>query len=492
MRLRLEQSRSGPPTVLVGSIYIHSRYDPVSEASRFIESLELPNHTDIFIILEPGLGYCIDFLKIASTKSKLLVIHATKEFKTIPGTYDSLAHGVWYPDDGVDIINFLEKEIPEGSVCQLLEWKASAGAFGETYQQLLNKVKQFLKLEAANNRTTSGFGKRWLKNVFKNLSLVQNAIYFTPGEIPVIVTGAGPSLEDSIPFIHKALQRGPLCIVAVASSVPALLAHHIVPSLSVATDGGTWAAFHLIDQFRRAGPVATNSSQALPFPLAVTLNATLCSQAAQVPQLLISDGSHWQTGLLQKMALPFIQLPQRGTVSATVIDLAMMLSTGPLYITGIDLAHNDIKTHARPYGLDFYIDKGANRLMPLYDLRYKRALIGANKEALSLYAVWFEKYFSDKLGRISVLGYKHPKFPDIPVSHEIYWPSKKEPSFYMVPRKKAFVHQYAKDYVSLLIQELQNSSEQMVLQKELSFLLSGNKSALSVPEIIKQLKDLCY
>jgi len=475
----------------VGDLYLHSRYNPVTEAERFVQSLEFSNSCDFFIILEPGLGYCIPVLKRAYPKSRLLVVHASREFKEISETHDSEAHGVWYPDLGIDIVHFLENEIPEGSLSKLIEWKPSAGAFGQTYQNIGTAIKEFLEREAANIRTTVGFGKRWLKNVFKNLTLLQNPLFFDTGQIPVIVTGAGPSLEEAIPLLHRALQRGPLCIVAASSSVPALLAHQIVPSLSVATDGGTWAVFHLIDQFRRAVPLVAHKPSPLPFPLAVTLNANLNSQAAQVPQLLISDGSLWQTKLLQKLSLPFIQLPQRGTVSATIIDVAMMISTGPVYITGMDMEHRDLQTHARPYGLDFYIDERVCRFSPLYNLTWKRALMDANQGALSIYATWFERYFQDKIGRISVLGTrKHPRFPLLPVSQEIHWDSYKEPSFYIMPRRGDWIHRTRYDYISLLIDELISDSEQNQMQEELSYLLSGNKQALKAQEIIQQLTRL--
>jgi hypothetical protein len=493
MTHRLVQSCSGHPTILAGDIYLHSRYDPKAEASRFVQSLEFSNSCDFFLILEPGLGYCIPELKKAYPKTRMLVLHASRDFKDIPETHDSQAHGIWYPDLGIDVIHFLENEIPEGSLCQLIEWKPSIGAYGQTYQSIRTEIKQFLEREAANIRTTAGFGKRWLKNVFKNLALLQNPLYFERGQIPVLVTGAGPSLEDAIPLIHRALQQGPLCIVAASSSVPALLAHQIVPSISVATDGGTWAAFHLIDQFRRAVPLVANKPSPLPFPLAVTLNAKLCSQAAQVPQLLISDGSLWQARLLQKLSIPFIQLPQRGTVSATILDVAMLISTGPVYITGMDMAHRDIQTHARPYGLDFYIDERACRFTPLYSLACKRSLMDANHGALSIYAAWFDRYFQEHRERISVLGTRqHPKFPMLPVSQEIHWDSYKEPSFYILPRKNDRVHQYIQEYVALLIDELQTTAEQKQMQEELSYLLSGRKQALAVPEIIKGLRDLFY
>lgn len=486
---RLVQSRSGPPTVVEGDLYIHSQYDPINEAERFVRAVEFPENTEYIIIFEPGLGYCIPFLKERLPNTSLLVIHVSDFYASLSETYDREALGVWYPSDSLNLVKFLEREIPEGSVCRILEWRPSARAYGSLYKELLCQVKQFLEREAANRRTTVGFGRRWLKNFFRNLILLQKPLYFEAGSIPVVVTGAGPSLEDAIPLIIEAMEQGPLCIVAASSSVPALLAHGILPTLSVATDGGTWAAFHLIDQFRRAAHGAADLASPLPFPLAVALTAKNCSQAAQVPQLAISDGSLWQSRLLQKLKIPHLQLPQRGTVSATLIDIALLLTTGPVYITGMDMANRDLRTHTRPYGLDFYLDEKVTRFAPLYSLTFGRSRTEANSLALSIYAAWFDSYFSDNKDRITVLGESHPRFSMLAASRRIVWGAHREPSFYIIPNTGNGTMQ-ERDYVSMFIDEFLHTSDQGKIQQELSYLLTGDKKALSVPEIEKSLAEL--
>ena len=477
---KLIKSRSGPPTLLVDSLYLHSQYDPVNEAKRFVENLTLSKNIEFILLLEPGLGYCIPFIKEIFTNSKLLVIHVSDYYSTSSNTFDKEAHGVWYPSQTVDLIHFLEKEIPEGSVCQLLEWRPAATAYGKQYGDLLALISQFLEREAANIRTTAGFGKRWLKNSIRNLNLVQKPLYFTPGSIPVVVTGAGPGLETAIPLILKAVREGPLCIVAAASSVPALLAHTIMPTLSVATDGGTWAGFHLVDQFR-TGLSRTGKDQGASIPLAFNLTAKTISQAAQVPQIIISDGSIWQNSLLEHYGIPFLQLPQRGTVSATIIDMALLLTDGPIYMAGIDLASRDIQTHVRPYGLDFYNLERENHLSPLYSLQFERHRMISDSKALAIYANWFESYFADKMHRIRVLGNRHSLFPELLVSDQITWEKTIEPSFYGTKKKQSAIT--TEKSVSILLNELRNNRAKNSVQQELSYLLKGNRNALSVPEI---------
>lgn len=490
MNLSLTPSRSGPPTLILKDKYIHSPYDPLHEAQRFVRALDIPENTDFIILLEPGLGYIIPFLRETFPYIKLLVIHISDFYISCPHTYDREGTRVWYPSSDVDVISFLEHEIPEGAQTYLCIWKPSEVAFGSAYQALLSKIKQFLDRETANNRTTKAFGKTWLKNSFKNLAYLQNPIFFEPGSIPCIVAGAGPSLEDAIPLIVKALQQGPLLIVAAASAVPALLERHIIPTLSVATDGGTWAAFHLFDQLRRVRQIFKQQSSPLPFSLAVMLYAKTCSQAAQVPQIIISDGSQWQQRFLAMLGIPFLQLPQRGTVSATLIDLALFLTKGKIYITGMDMGIRDIQTHARPYGLDFYLEERVNHLSPLYNVKFTRLHNGANTQALDVYAHWFDWYFAKNRDRISVLGSKHPRFPMLPASENIYWDSSAEPAFYRMPSKIPIEQYSPTSLVSLFCSNILHSEDNEQIGQELSYLITGRRMHLTVPEIEKELAEL--
>ena len=54
--VRVEQARSGAPTAAVGGVWIHSRYDPATEAARLVAPLgERPMSAALLYGL--GLGY---------------------------------------------------------------------------------------------------------------------------------------------------------------------------------------------------------------------------------------------------------------------------------------------------------------------------------------------------------------------------------------------------------------------------------------------------
>lgn len=282
--------------------------------------------------------------------------------ETLPDTGGAAS---WSPESGIDLEEFLAQAIGDqsASVIRIIEWRPSLVCYGEPYLKLLSAAADFIKRSDANFRTVKGFGRRWFRNFLKNLRLLHRFPVYEKLKIPMVITGSGPGLEESIPLITEMKQRGDLFVLAASSSVKALLCRGIIPDLVLSTDGGPWALLHLYECFR--GGINTT--------FAAALSAALPSQCADVPLLAISDGSFWQSLILQRLNIPHIPLPQRGTVTASAIDLALHLGSGKVFISGMDLAVRDIRTHVRPYSFDRLLTEGASRLNPLYSQSFVRS-----------------------------------------------------------------------------------------------------------------------
>ncbi|MCL2808768.1 MAG: DUF115 domain-containing protein [Treponema sp.] len=243
---------------------------------------------------------------------------------------------------------------------------------------MLSHVVEYLKRTDAGNRTTAAFGKRWVKNFLKNLENINKTLLYKQTEIPVIITGSGPNLEKAIPVIQKAREN--CLIIASSSSVMALSHNGIKADLVISTDGGNWALRHIYAAYR-------NKQTDI---LAVNLNAALPSQLNNTRFLIINDGSIWQNIILHELSLPSVIIPQRGTVTATAVDLAMILSSGNIYLAGMDLSVNDIRTHVKPYGFDSLFFSRANRFSPVYSQLFTRSGLLQRGKSLDIYAAWFK------------------------------------------------------------------------------------------------------
>jgi hypothetical protein len=218
---------------------------------------------------------------------------------------------------------------------------------------------------------------------------------------PLVITGAGPSLEETIPLIRERRRQGGLFVLAAASSVSALLAGDVIPDMVLSTDGGAWALLHLYEALRRPSGMAG---------FAASLWAALPSQIEALPWLPLSDGSLWQNLLLKAVGCPVLSLPQRGTVTAAALDLAFALSTGPVYIAGTDLACRDLRTHARPYAFDRLAEDSASRLNPAYSASFARAAAQGASKSHGIYADWFRQKLDSYPGKLFSLGGNNPVF----------------------------------------------------------------------------------
>jgi len=414
---RLVITRSGLPTICVDSRCLHSRYDPRTEADKYVESLKIAGSPHCFVLVEPGLEYLVPALSRRYPQARLLAVHCSLFIKKTLAEQEHASlppERSWFPDSAENITSFLERTIPETELptVKVIEWRASLQAYGPSLLPLWQEIADFLKRGNANVRTVQAFGARWLKNAIRNLGLSLRALAYETGDLPVAVAGAGPSLSAVLPLLKKAKEEGACMVVAVSSAVPALLAGDLVPDLVIATDGGFWARHHLADYLR-------HSSRKEPIPVAAALTAALPSQFALQGTLMLADASRWQTALLRALDLPFFSAPQRGTVTATALDVALGLTTGTVYLAGFDLAHRDMLTHATPYALDLLIDVKADRFQPAYSQSYARACRIEAGGSLAVYAAWFKQHLPRYARRLRGLTGIHPDLSFLPAADRI-------------------------------------------------------------------------
>jgi len=366
---------------------------------RYIDALNLgnnlSNNIDCFILIEPGFGYLIPALQGRFKEAKIISLHIDKTFY-VENKFQTDKVSVWHNTHNLSLQDFLENEIPEldASRTRIIEWRPSMKFYGEAYLKLLSQVVEFIKQADASRRTTSVFGKKWVRNFFKNITYINKTILYKQTEIPVIVTGSGPSLENEIPVIR---QMQDFClIIAASSSILALENGGIKADIIIATDGGSWALKHIYPFFRTANSMGENRllrkhppESAAESALAANLCAALPSQCCSLPFLILNDGSLWQNIILHELALPSVMLQQRGTVTATAVDLALALSAGNIYLAGMDLSIKGIRTHARPYEFDHLFYNSALRLSPFYSQSFIRSGLIRDGGSMDIYAAWF-------------------------------------------------------------------------------------------------------
>jgi hypothetical protein len=393
---------------------LHSRYNPQAEAARYIDALALSGASRYFILIEPGLGYLIPALQSRFSTGKILVLHADSRFRKNRPAAETDDIPVWYPDSEQTVQAFLENEIPDcGAACgadrgancganlaRIIEWRPSIRVYGEKYLTLVSETAAFIKRREASRRTAAAFGARWVHNFFKNAAIARRAMRFKPACVPVIITGSGPGLETAVPHILAMRERA--FVLAASSSLLALAHGGIQPDMVISTDGGAWALLHLHALCRDGSPS----------PVALALSAAVPSQCVKRRWLVLNDGSLWQSIILNALGIPSVLIPQRGTVTASALELALVLSSGPVYLAGMDLSVRDIRSHARPYGFDSLFYGRASRFTPLYSQCFARSLDISRGGSHDVYAAWFHNRLAALPGRVFSVGNNHRMFAD--------------------------------------------------------------------------------
>jgi len=354
-------------------------------------------------------------------KSRIIALHIELD-NAQSEQYNQLGVFAFCGADSSVIQNFLEKNVPRLPIekIKIIEWRPSLNHYKEIYLKLFSQAADFLKRADAEKRTEAAFGKRWVKNFFRNIGNIKKNILYKQTEIPVIITGSGPCLEQALPEIKKAQD---FCLIIAASSSLMALSHAGVKAdIIISTDGGSWALCHIYPGIRNNLLCDNGARSADSFSyksaLAVNLCACLPSQCADTPQLVINDGSFWQSIALHELSIPSVLIPSKGTVTATALELAMILSRGNIYLAGMDFSVDDIRTHVRPYGFDFIFSGGANRFLPVYSQIFTRSSLLKQGGSMDIYASWFknqlrswpEKIYSISKSRVFKSGI--PPQPD--------------------------------------------------------------------------------
>jgi hypothetical protein len=246
-------SRQGPPTLSkqlqTGQrITLHSSYDPIQEASRFIEKCDVEK-TQYFIVLGAGLGYHLrELVAQAGNFSRIIVIEKDMEIFRL-----ALKHVDWRPlleDERIA----LHIDVPVSSLIEMISRKSldflSVGyktivippltyQNADYYDDVLSELNSLFKETQVELGTQSAFSRKFYSNIIDNW---QN-ILTTPGihdlknklvRKPALIVSAGPSLDKNIALLKNAV--GKALILSVDTAFTPLMQAGIRPDFAIAID----------------------------------------------------------------------------------------------------------------------------------------------------------------------------------------------------------------------------------------------------------------
>lgn len=254
-KIELLQSKQNLPIIQVEHeghmLPIHSKYNPVNEAQRFIEAnatqIEASDHILFYGV---GLGYHVKEVQMKYPEKIISIyepiVEVYEEFQKnaakigvsindITNQYVEHSEGDLVEHLGNFSINFAQRVF-------LLQLPIYEKIAKDEYAYFAELYRRFLKDKYSNTRVEARFKDRWainalinVKSTFETPNILEQKNNIFKGK-PVLLVSAGPSLSDEIENIRYIKKNGLAFIFAVGSANRALIANDIHPDAVLSYD----------------------------------------------------------------------------------------------------------------------------------------------------------------------------------------------------------------------------------------------------------------
>lgn len=379
--IELYLSRSGKPSARVKDINIHSPYDPIKEARKYIHTM-FSNRVETVVLIAPGLNYLSLALLEKYPGIRIISLYTDEIFLQNRMIHENIG---WFSKGGIPIRDFLFQNLPDMYLesVRIIEWPPSSRVFPSEVKNITREVAQYIRERNGSIKTTRSFGSQWIKNAIRNVAQTQSLSRITSNSSPIVIAASGPSLNKSISLLRT--YRKNLVLMALPSSLRILSANQIVPDLFIHTDPGFFAGFHL--HYYHS------------IPAVLPLTAKPLPESFNAPKVFFSQGTELERSLFDLIGEPPFLIPENGTVSGSALFFARNIGFSPVIFAGLDFSLNGLQSHCKPHTFDEFIEAASSRFSPLPTIYLKRLLSqgllagkSATTSALRTYAGWFSRF----------------------------------------------------------------------------------------------------
>ncbi len=341
--LSVIESRKGPPVPILtreGRPFpIHSRFDPVSEGRRLAEEA-----SDGFLVaFGLGGGYHLNPLLEKRTLTGLMVIERDLSF--VRGILEKIDLTRLLSDSRVVLLVdpspeelsrfILDRYLPVlygnlGSITLRSRWDADPSWFSDRAEALRGLPEALGRDYTVQTR----FGRRWFVHTILNLPRSEEVRAVLPPARRLLVTAAGPSLQQQLPEIRKR-HAGGATLLATDTSLPLLASEGIIPDIVLSIDCQIVSYHH----FLKGLPESTVLILDLASPPVLT---------RQTERILFFSSGHPFSLYLNKLYRPFPILDlSGGNVTHAAASLAQAAGAREVYLYGADFSYPSGQPYAR-------------------------------------------------------------------------------------------------------------------------------------------------
>lgn len=246
-------SKTGLPIIQIQHnghmLPIHSKYNPVTEAERLIDSYSAQiEQADHIFFYGVGLGYHLAITqkrypnKFISTYEPIENIY--REYSRYAGQIDVKTADIanqYVGDSNEEILINLRKFKPYlAQNILIIILPVYERIAKESIQRFSQIFQQFIKDTRTNTMTNLVFNERWIINMIMNTPWILNTANIQENNPfegkPVILVAAGPSLTEELENLRFIKKQGLAFIFAVGSANEVLIKQKILPDAVVSYD----------------------------------------------------------------------------------------------------------------------------------------------------------------------------------------------------------------------------------------------------------------
>lgn len=394
--VQVRQARNGWPTAAVtrstGILHVHSTFNPLAEAMRWVEQVQIDG--DFAIVIGMGLGYHLDLLIERNPYLSLVVIEPDPAlFRAALAARDQrrlLSHrklDIMVTSDAraaaTRVFQRHTRKLIHGQ--DVLIWPATSRYAPDFWPAFKGQLLDLVRATRTNVATNRAFSVQWIKNFFANIrpGLEDpgiNALQHQFTGRPAIIAAAGPSLDKNAHVLAQA--KGRALIIAAGSAINPLLNHGVEPDLLVSFDPGeaNYRHFENLD------------TPTLPLVYVPTIYPRIVAEYRGPRFSSSMDVFPFISWFLKQLGEEKGLLSSGPSVANVCWHLAVQLGLNPIILVGQDLAYTGLKSHAEGAAHFRRIDIEETGSGPRY-LEVESVDGGTVYTSRAMYAmkVWFEQ-----------------------------------------------------------------------------------------------------
>ncbi|MGG4451661.1 motility associated factor glycosyltransferase family protein [Brevibacillus porteri] len=358
-KVRLEESKTGGSTIAVlvnsGWNYIHSKYNPVQEAQRFIQTLEDIGDRHV-LFYGVGLGYHIDEF-IQEHPSALFSIYEPNA-AVFSKLVESRSLEDWSPSKKlVHLMLEVQAEDLKSQLSQFthLQDKEVYVVVHPSYERIFaEQTKAFIDtfrdvVYEARNRLLTGqvFAKRMAINGLFNMPHIMKTPNILDGhggqfqDKPAIIVGAGPSLNDEFENLRYIKENGLAYIFSVGSAINQLINAGITPDATFAYDGSALNS----KVFEK---VIDSKIDNVPLVFGSTMGfETVNNYHGKMANFLVRDDYIMDMFIKRNDDKAFHYIDRFGSIATLTLQVLSHVQFSPIILVGINLAFRGNEIYAK-------------------------------------------------------------------------------------------------------------------------------------------------